>query len=217
MRLENDEPAGEEVRSSDRVLHRRLLQGDPLASSDLAVAYLEPLVRYLRSAFRTVSPEIVETVADDLILSLAEKPAQYDPTKLSLTGYLWMAAHRDVSNALRSAKRRAAHEVSLDADVELARRLGNTVQDDFLHVVADADQTQRDAHALLTAARQHFDDREWAVVELMLDGERRTAVYARLLGLDERDTLEQAREVKRVKDRMQKRLQRLGAKVLERG
>jgi hypothetical protein len=55
---------------------------------------------------------------------------------------------------------------------------------------------------------------EWKVVQLMADGERRSPTYAALLGLGHLPAAEQAREVKRVKDRLQKRLRRLARRVL---
>ena len=48
--------------------------------------------------------------------------------------------------------------------------------------------------------------------ELMGEGERRTAVFARALGLEDRPPGEQEREVKRVKDRIKKRMQRAGGR-----
>jgi hypothetical protein len=43
----------------------------------------------------------------------------------------------------------------------------------------------------------------------MLDGERRTATYAAVLGIEHLPDLEKKRTVKQVKDRLQKRLRRL--------
>ena len=43
-------------------------------------------------------------------------------------------------------------------------------------------------------------------------GERKTAAYALALGIADRPAAEQRREVKRVKDRLQKRLERAGDK-----
>ena len=44
----------------------------------------------------------------------------------------------------------------------------------------------------------------------MLAGERRTAVFAAAVGLSDRSLREQAQEVKRVKDRIKKRIERAG-------
>ena len=49
---------------------------------------------------------------------------------------------------------------------------------------------------------------EKRVLPLMQDGERHTSAYAEVLGITQLSPLEQAREVKRVKDRLKKRLER---------
>src|SRR5205823_2519087 len=59
-----------------------------------------------------------------------------------------------------------------------------------------------------------FPRRDGALLEtvatvLILDGERRTEPYAALFGLQDRPREEQAPEVKRAKDRLKKKLQRL--------
>jgi hypothetical protein len=51
-------------------------------------------------------------------------------------------------------------------------------------------------------------DRDLAVLALLRDGERKTAAYARVLGIADRPIEEQRRIVKREKDRLQKRLAR---------
>ena len=66
---------------------------------------------------------------------------------------------------------------------------------------------------LLALVRSSFDTSEWQVVQLMLDGERRTSVYAAALGLTQLAELDRVRTVKRVKDRLQKRLQRLASRI----
>jgi hypothetical protein len=67
--------------------------------------------------------------------------------------------------------------------------------------------------AVLAAVRGAFSAEELRVVMLMLDGERSTDACARVLGLADLPAPEQAREVKRVKDRLGKRLRRLAPKL----
>jgi RNA polymerase sigma-70 factor (ECF subfamily) len=199
----------------DRALHDRLLARDPVAPSDLAEAHLEPLFRWLRRQFASVDPDTLEGIAVDLILSLAERPEQYKPDRLSLAGYLRMAARGDVRNALRSRREQSRHLTSL-ADVELAQVAGNAAIEGPANpadVVAAGESLDPAVTELL---RSSFTPAEWPIVQLMLEGERRTAVYARQLGLAGSE-IEQAREVKRVKDRLQKRLQRLAPRMPNRG
>jgi biopolymer transport protein ExbD len=50
------------------------------------------------------------------------------------------------------------------------------------------------------------------VLELMLDGERQTSVYVEILEIGHLSLEEREREVKKVKDRLKKRLERAGLK-----
>ena len=61
----------------------------------------------------------------------------------------------------------------------------------------------------VTRLREQFQGREREAVDLIIDGERRTEVYAHVIGLQDRPWQEQVREVKRAKDRLKKRMQRL--------
>ncbi len=57
--------------------------------------------------------------------------------------------------------------------------------------------------------RDHLPDPvDRAIVELMLDNVRDTAVYANVLGIQARPAKEQRADVKRYKDRLRKRLRR---------
>jgi RNA polymerase sigma-70 factor (ECF subfamily) len=197
---------------ADRALHARLLAGDVLASAELAETYLAPLVARLLRHHPHDDPHLVETAAIDAVLATAEHPERYNPARGSLATYLWIAARGDLRNARQSAWRRAAHHTPLDV-VEIgpaARNLATGADDP-----ADVAARRRDRDpGLVATARAAFDAREWAVVELMIDGERRpTADYARLLGLEHLPAPDRAREVKRVKDRLEKRLRRLAPRV----
>ena len=67
----------------------------------------------------------------------------------------------------------------------------------------------RDAiNAIPPQVTDGLSKRELGVLELMLRKERKTAVYARAYGIEHLPVVEQRREIKRVKDRLQKRLNR---------
>lgn len=191
---------------SDAALHARLLARDPTAPSDLAVRHLELLTSWLLRTVRDLDPHVVEEIAIDLILSVAERPEQYDPEKSPLATYLRMAASGDVRNKRVSLGRRARHEMS-DDDVELAARVRNIPMDadDAVETLARRERESR----LATAIRDRCNEEEWQVLLLMMDRERHTSAFAAILGVTHLSELEQAREVKKVKDRLTKRLRRL--------
>lgn len=193
-------------RDRDRALHARLLQHDPTAPSDLAERYLPSLVDALQSTFPDIDDALLEDVAIELILAFAQRPEHYDPGRAGLASYLRMAARRDVQNAIQSQRRRDHHHVPLE-DVELhplARNILWASNRDPADTLADRLDDERVARL-----REQFQGTEREVVDLMIEGERRTEAYAPMLGLQDRSRIEQAREVKRVKDRLKKRMQRL--------
>lgn len=197
---------------ADRTLQARLLDREPAAPSDLALAHLGPLVASISARFPNRDDHLLIDVCIDLILSLAEKPEQYNPDRAGLAQYLRMAAYRDVQNALRGEGRRTRRLVAF-RDVELAEAAGNRFAESPNDPAEVMIREQPTDPSLLLLVREAFDKTERDVLELMLDGERRTAVYAAVLGLGQRSELEQAHEVKRVKDRLSKRLRRLAPKV----
>jgi len=68
-----------------------LLRRDPNAPSELTETYLPPLVAWLRQTFNQEDTALLDTIAIDLILSLAEKPEQYKPARglSSLPTCIW--------------------------------------------------------------------------------------------------------------------------------
>lgn len=186
-------------------LHARLLAGDPVAPSDLAEAYLPLLLRALSPRFPRVDPHLVESMAIDALLRLAREPARYDPRRGGLLAFLRMDARGDLLNALAAEKKGSKRRVPLE-DVELGPRARNLGRDGDPEtaVLTGESMAELDLDALCSG----FDARERAVVELMIDGERRTARFAAVIGLEHLPPEQQRREVKRWKDRLQKRLRR---------
>jgi hypothetical protein len=66
---------------------------------------------------------------------------------------------------------------------------------------------------LLQALRAELSGVEEQVLLLMLEGVRESARYAEVMGIHHWDESAQRREVKRVKDRLAKKLQRFGRKI----
>ncbi|HEV7214509.1 MAG TPA: hypothetical protein VGP33_05235 [Chloroflexota bacterium] len=195
-------------------LYQRLRAGDPLAPSDLCVAYLDTLAAWLMACHPNVHPNDCETAAADALLSLIKNPASYKPELRGLRGYLQMAATGDLRNALDRTRRQSGRNVSLEV-VELSSEAGKLAQEDAdpADIVARREGEAPMAVGLPTlpdAVKAAFNREEQAVRRLMWLGERSTAKYAAALNILDQPVEEQRLEVKRVKDRVKKRLQRAG-------
>lgn len=195
----------------ERLLHQRLLQGDPVAPPELAEKYLMLTLKKVRSKLGSIAvqePTIIEDAAIDAILCYAERPEKYNPDRLRLQSYLVMVATADALNAWQKIKRKNRRELSL-ADVEVDQRMRNNL--------IEANNDDPDRPGLPNDWKQQVsnlftDLRDHEVLELIITGERRTAVFAKALKLGNLTDEDTRREVKRHKDRIKKRLNRLGVK-----
>jgi RNA polymerase sigma-70 factor (ECF subfamily) len=188
-----------------RQIHGRLLAGDPVASTELAEAAWKPLVEKLEKTHPLLKhSDFLRDAASDALISYIKHPTQFDPGKRGLFGFLVMAAEGDLRNALAKTIRRKRREIPL-ADVELASAGGKE------RVEAPGTDVRLEAERLRGKIRELFKDpRDREALELLIDGERSTRAFARVWGLEGLPTKEQAREVKRHKDRVKKMLQRYG-------
>lgn len=194
---------------TEQDFHERVLAGDPVAFSQLCDWLYAGLVRSTglraRNHYAYVDPALVEEAVGQALLAYNDQPGAYDPERMPLQAYLAMSAYNDYRN-LSSKERRHS-----------ARRANITGEDDTELEIADGKQ---DLEALITRisvqewwphVRDALNDpHDMQLLVLLVNGVRSTESYARVLGLGELPQDEQAREVKRVKDRIAKRLRRLG-------
>jgi len=195
-------------------VHQRLLQGDPTAPSEVILAYLGPLTRRLRQRFPDVKDEtLIQDAVTDALFRYVQSPGRFNPTKSSLSSYLTMAARGDLLNALARERRRSARQVPIETVAEAALP-GNTLRG-HEDVKALAEEGMTASPLMQRVLEKVPDPRDREMLKLMLAGERKTIRYAGLLQIEHRSEAEQRRIVKRHKDRLKKRLQRLGVRLRE--
>ncbi len=194
------------LREEGRALHARLLAEDPTAPRDVAFAYLDSLTDWLIDRNKRVHPNDCSTAAEDAILELIEHPERYDPERQTLEVYLRISASGDLKNILRSERRHDGPRVELDPE-----RLGSSREDPAVIWESRAEEEGEEAklRSLTPASVQaSLTEPEEKALRLMQVGERKTAAYAVALEITHLPFKEQQKEVKRVKDRLQKRLER---------
>jgi hypothetical protein len=191
--------------------HQRVLARDPVAFSQLAEWLYATLVqdtgRRARSrSGKAVDMTLVEEAVGEALLDYNDAPERYDPEQATLHAYLVMAAYRDFQNAASKERRHTQRqatvvvgEESLEIDVPDAR----SELDSLLNRIS-----AEEWWSLVESTFTDPADRQ--VVIMLANGVRATESYARVLGITELPTEEQAREVKKAKDRLLKRLRRLG-------
>jgi DNA-binding CsgD family transcriptional regulator len=192
-------------------LYTRLREGDPVAPADLAEAYFQPLINTLARSNPGIDAHLCYEAAGEAILVLIKNPKSYQPTRGTLDLYLRMSAQGDLRNLLekerRHRRRRATFEV-----VELSHQNRNVGQEDSndpaVIVERQMDEAVANTLTLPPSGTVSFTSQEAEVLALMRQGERRTLEFARVLGISELPAEQQRREVKRVKDRIKRRVER---------
>jgi RNA polymerase sigma-70 factor (ECF subfamily) len=189
-------------------MHARLLADDVTAPAELAETMLDPLIAKLAKKYPGLhASELLVDAVTDALMNYIKNPAQFDPSKLSLPGFLKMAADRDLRNALAKLGRLRGREIFLE-DVELVQEAGNN------EVEADHRESRVLGQKIKNGLSKIFTDpKDLKLMELIFSGERETAVFAEILGIGNLPTETQRREVKRHKDRIKKRLERYGKSV----
>lgn len=186
--------------------HERLLANEPTASADLFRIAQRPLAATVYRQHRAmgITWEDAIDLATDAIVEHVRNPSRYDVKLSGLATYLAMIAKGDARNlAVSRANSKKKH----------IRFVELTVVDRNDHVEGslarlDAERIMREhGHEIIR------DDGDEAVLRLFLSGEDATEEYARALGLDNLDESEQGRCVKQRRDKIEKRLQRLGLKL----
>jgi hypothetical protein len=193
-------------------LHLLLLGMAPDASADVCEAYLGPLLHWLAGKAPAVDPDLRQTAAHEALIKYFNNPTSYDPGRASLATYLRMAARGDLWNLLRGEARHHLHRVtwSVVEDDEEGGNLSGREEEPVLRLEREEETAQ--GQAFLRAVEARCTEAERGVLELLLAGERQTSAYAAALGVGGLPVAEQEREVKRVKGRLKKRLERGGLK-----
>lgn len=174
-----------------------LRAGRASATADFAEAFLEPLLSWLRSQFRLSDDHMVTEVVDLLIVSLIQHPEQFRPERGCLNAYLRRAAKADLINLWKHQQSRG----KLFSPADVAELAQVRKEEDEAELLSFDDPR-------LQAVLRSCDGKERAVFDLIREDRWRTEEYATVLGITALPFPEQQAEVKRVKDRLMKRLKR---------
>ena len=190
------------------------MRRDPTAFAELCEVALPHLVSFLQASFPQCDPALCQMTATDLLLSYHGGPDQYDPRQLGLFAYLRMAARRDLLNALDKQRRRERRLVSLDDPaVEVGAGDRNSLLDAVVAYVWLQAYTDPPRDEIIKRLRGRLSAVEEQVLLLMLGGVRDAGHFAQILRIEHLDEEQQRREVKRVKDRLAKKVQRFGRQI----
>jgi len=168
-----------------------------LATQEGLTELLSILERRLRAArLYGATEDHVHDAAVDAIQEHFDNPTRHDPSRSSLTGYLYVAARRNLINLLRSEQRRRVREAVFAAGQTAVTRCPL------------AQETSVILEQTLRQITKGFGPVEVRVLAMWLDGERRTEAFSRVLPLAHCSAAERRMHVRRVKERLIRRVQR---------
>jgi hypothetical protein len=211
--------AGAEFYAALFALHERMLAGDPTLLGDVARLVMQPLTAQLRQEFGTVDDQLIADGLADALMEYGKNPSAANATAgPGAMGFLVMRSKSRVVDAMRKGRRRdiaeAGYAHDLNPSTERAR--GNVVELRRVPAEHDTEDTSasvsvpppdvegrldREARVaeVLAGAKSDVDRR---LLEMMLEGIRDTADYARVLGIETEPVEVQEVIVKRHKDRL---------------
>lgn len=196
-------------------LHARMLARDPTAAAVFVDLLLVPLSDALKRHPRARGfTELVENAVEDSLIAYIKAPEKYVPAKRGLWGYLLMAATGDLRNAVDREHRRRRREKT-KSDVEDDPQGRNKVMTSAASKLDAKDAGYRAWIGELRVAvdAQFSDPAERAVAHLVIKRVSGLRPFAEAMGVSLLPIEQQRAEVKRCKDRVSKRLQRLGERL----
>jgi DNA-directed RNA polymerase specialized sigma24 family protein len=198
------------LQSKALVLHDRLLAGDPRAPSETFELFEDQLSSVVRSTVpKLADPGDVNAAVSDALLQYFRRPAKYDPAKSTLLTWLCNQARYNALSQLREHGRRMA---ALDRVGEAVRigLLGHDNdqdgEDQFLDAIEVKQIMTQYGHEIATEP----GDQE--VFLLMAAGTKDEGMFVEALGLKGTQAENRA-EVRRRRDLIRKRLERLRPKL----
>lgn len=198
------------LQSRALALHQRLLSGDPRAPSEIFELFEDHLSSVVRSTVpKLIDPGDVNAAVADALLRYFKAPSDYDPTKSTLLTWLCNQARYNALSQVRDHGRRVARLDKLGEAVRiglLGRDKGQDGEDHFLDAIEAQQIMAQYGHEIAT---DHGDDE---VFLLMAAGTKDEAMFVEALHLTGSHAENRA-EVRRRRDLIRKRLERVRSKL----
>lgn len=192
------------LRQVGRELHERLLAGELTATNEIAEVFLPILCSSLHRQFSNIGDlNMVDGAVTDALIGYFGHPERYDPMRAGLFTYLRLRAATNLLNDLAAQKRHAGtgELVEVESAKYVYEREASNLEDTLIEREV-TDHVMQQLREILP------DPLDQEIASLMIDGVRRTRDYAEKLGILGQSPDEQARIVKRHKDRIKVTLQR---------
>lgn len=200
-------PRPQDAKQLGEHLHQQLLSGVSLtATSQIAEAFLSPLLRLLRRKFKNVKDQaLIDDAVEDALQNYFAQPEQFDPARASLATYLHLRAKTYLLNKIGREKTLQDQFV---VEVDASETVYTVETQDDVSVEEWLIEHETESGITEQLQRIISDPVDFEIVMLMIEGVRETSVYAQVLNITGLTSEEQTQTVKRHKDRLKKLVQR---------
>jgi hypothetical protein len=214
-------PAGQRRRVPGRnllinLLHRHLVAGDAKAPNAICALLREPVLKHLSFQFPQADGHMLWDSFISAFLPYLERPHCFDPARGQLEAFLYQAAWCNLCNLVRGSLRRKGLEMKWQNTARGSSPALLNGKPLALPEFADSPgghlekrELAESLQKLLSQFTLLLDEQEKIVFELQCHRKRKTALFATALGIVHLPKSRQAREVKRIKDRLRFKLQPL--------
>ena len=209
-------PARRVQSDNDRLLSLvlRVRAGDPSARQAFAQETLARLSLRVQSANRREDRDTCDTAVADAIVEFLDHADRFDPDRLDVIDYLFIAAHRNVKDLRRSQrwcgvlKKLGKHSRNF---VELDSLDSNNLWRDNEDPAISLERAEERRLMIerIEVIRSRLSNLEAIVFDLMLNGVRDTEAFAKVLNVTHLPEKERRSYVKRFKDRLMRKLKRM--------
>ncbi|NTX01826.1 RNA polymerase sigma factor [Myxococcus sp. CA040A] len=187
-------------KAEEEALHAKILQKDVTAPAEVHRAFMDVIIHVLDREVPCRHREVAHDSAIDAVLHYLKAPERFDPHRGRLSTYLTQIAKKRALDRRRTLEKRELREQKYAGEFELVARSPK-----------EALEATVEARLLMDRLESSgLVPEEQAFLRLVLQGEGSTERLAVALGLGPLPEDERRRQVKRHRDRLMKRLQRLG-------
>jgi RNA polymerase sigma-70 factor (ECF subfamily) len=205
--------ASKEFNEKVDFLHNDLIAGRLTASAQIAELLLPKIYKALVKKFSNVIDEhLIQTAANNAILYYLKYPNKFEANRGSLINFVWQLAKSGLLNLLSSKENILNHNEFVELNEAETVYSNETRQDETIEQFLIIDEQDRQIYKQLYDLIPDPLDR--AILELMMNGERDTALFAVVLGVSDESLEERRACVKKHKDRIKKFIQRHRAEII---
>jgi hypothetical protein len=190
------------------LLHGQLLHGSAQARELIYRLFHARTTSWLGVRLYGSDPQLLSDAVTEALFDYFQRPERFHPARRDFEGFLKEAAWRNALNLLEKERRRIAREFRAGTGVELplegacfTNRPDPSEELAGREAIADVAQQ-------LAGFRIVLSESEKKMLDLWLQGERKTEHYAAALGLEALPHCKQKEEIIKAKDRLRRKLQR---------